>query len=149
MQQQNTNPRIKVGMIIIMVPKVEEAVEFYKKIGFPVHFHLKGQWAELGVGNVRLGICPSSQDLPERHTGIVLETDDVNACYNIMKEQGVHFLKEPVTAVHGIMASFKDTGNNILDLYQPTPEKVHELAEKVKEEGKVCGPENCDGCECK
>jgi predicted enzyme related to lactoylglutathione lyase len=133
-----TQPSIKIGMIIIMVPNVDEAVEFYKKIGFPIHFHLKDQWAELGAGNARIGICPGSGDFPERHTGVVFETNDVQSCYNAMKEQGVTFLKDPFTAVHGVMASFKDTGNNIFDLYQPTPEKVHEVAEKVKNEGGSC-----------
>lgn len=142
-------PSIKIGMVIIMVPNVDEAVEFYKKIGFPVHFHLKSQWAELGAGNARIGICPGSGEFPDRHTGVVFETNDVQNAYEGMKQEGVVFLKEPFTAVHGIMASFKDTGNNIFDLYQPTPEKVHELAEKVKGEGQACGDaSSCNDCDC-
>jgi len=32
------------------------------------------------------------------------------------------------------MCSFKDPGGNIFDLYQPTPEKVQEMVEKMKQE---------------
>lgn len=145
------NPTINVGMLILMVPNVEEAVAFYQKIGLPLRFHLKNQWAEMAIGTVRIGLCPTSEAIPEHHTGIVLETDDVNNCYEIMRNQGVEFVKEPFAAVHGIMASFKDTGNNVIDLYQPTPEKVHELAEKVKsgESTECCktdGSNDCNNC---
>ena len=43
-------------------------------------------------------------------------------------------MDKPTEAAHGIMASIQDPSGNILDLYQPTPEKIKELAEKLKME---------------
>ncbi len=124
---------MKIGMLILMESDVEQAVEFYQKMGFPLTFHLKGKWAELNVGGVKLGLCPTDQQLPDRHTGIILEVVDVRACYEDLKACGVTFVREPFEAVHGVMASIKDPGGNIVDLYQPTPEKVKDLVEKVRE----------------
>lgn len=123
--------RIKVGMLILMQNDLEAAVEFYKKFDLPIVFHLKGKWAELLAGGVKLGLCPTDQELPDRHTGIILEVEDVRACYSELKERGVTFLREPFEAVHGIMTSIKDPGGNVIDLYQPTPDKVKDLINKL------------------
>ena len=71
--------------------------------------------------------------LPERRTGIILEVDDLHDWCKQQDEQGIT-CSEPVERLHGIMSSIKDPGNNILELYQPTPEKVQESAEKMKKE---------------
>lgn len=123
----------KVGMLILMEGDLEKAVEFYKKFNFPITFHLEGKWAELNVGDVKLGLAPTDQELPDRHTGIILEVADVKKSYDDLKAKGVEFVREPFEAVHGIMASIKDPGNNIIDLYQPTPEKVEELVKNIRE----------------
>ncbi|MCL4379939.1 VOC family protein [Candidatus Dependentiae bacterium] len=144
-----TKHPIRVGMIIFMEPNVDAAVDFYKKLGFPVAFHLAGKWAELQIGTVKLGLCPTDMELYERHTGVILEVDDVAAMYNDLKAAGVEFVREPFEAVHGIMASFKDPGLNIIDLYQPTPEKVHELATKIKNNNEECNAtQECNNCSC-
>lgn len=120
----------KVAMVIIMVPNVEQAVAFYTLFGLRLRFHLKNAWAEFSLGDVKLGICPTSKPLTETRTGIVLEVDDLYATYQALKET-VIFLGEPKAALHGIMVSFRDPGGNILDLYQPTPEKVSQLVDEV------------------
>ncbi|MBT4856107.1 hypothetical protein HOM50_05160 [bacterium] len=125
---------IKVGMIIIMEPDLEKAIEFFKNLGFPLKFHLEAKWAEFGIGDVKMGLCPTSSEIIEHHTGVILEVDDVNKTFEEFKAKGVEFVKEPFVAVHGIMCSFKDPGGNIFDLYQPTPEKVQEMVEKMKQE---------------
>jgi len=125
---------MRVGMLVLMQKDLEKAVEFYKKIGLPVIFHLEGKWAEMSVGDVKFGLCPTDQDLPDRHTGIILEVPDVGQAYKELKGLGVEFIREPSEAVHGIMTSMKDPGGNILDLYQPTPEKVKEMVEKLRKE---------------
>lgn len=123
-----------------------KAVEFYKNLDFKLKFHLKDQWAEFVIGDVKVGLCPTKQELPDRNTGIVLEIDDVHSAYKTMQEH-MTFLGEPKEAVHGIMVSFKDPGGNIVDLYQPTPEKVEELMHQQAQEkdGDCCGnDESCD-----
>jgi len=154
------NYGMKVGMLILLEPDVDKAAEFYEKLGFQKRFQIKGQWAEFALGDVKFGLCPTSQELPEHHTGIVLEVSDLNKIYNELKQQGVPFINEPKSPEHGIMVSFKDPGNNIIDLYQPTPEKVREIVEKIKQEtekqdlndnDQCCGskkPGSCADCSC-
>ena len=126
---------IKVGMLILMEHDLEKAISFYQSLGFPLAFHLKGKWAELLIGDVKLGLAPTTQQLPDRHTGIILEIADVKKAYQELSQKGITFIREPFEAVHGIMTSIKDPGNNILDLYQPTPEKVREVIKKQQESG--------------
>lgn len=124
---------IKVGMLVVMEPNIETAIEFFKKLGFSQSFHLKGKWAEMLIGDIKLGLCPTDQPLPDRHTGIIFEVADVRKAYDRLIGQGVEFVREPFEAVHGIMTSVKDPGGNIFDLYQPTPEKVAEMVRQLKE----------------
>ncbi|MFI5333005.1 MAG: VOC family protein [Candidatus Babeliales bacterium] len=123
----------KVAMVIVMVPDVEQAVAFYALFGLQLRFHLKNAWAEFSIGEVKLGICPINSPVPETRTGIVLEVEDLLAVYEELKDT-VIFLGEPKKALHGIMVSFRDPGGNILDLYQPTPEKIGQLLEEVEEQ---------------
>ena len=62
-----------------------------------------------------------------------MEVADVQKSYDELKAAGIEFVREPNAAVHGIMASIKDPGKNIIDLYQPTPEKVEEMVKNIKE----------------
>ncbi len=138
----------KVAMIIVLQPDVEKAVEWYKNLGLRLVFHIKEKWAEFEVNGVKIGLCPtSSTDLPDRHSGVVFEVADVQAVYEQLKDT-VTFMNEPIRALHGIMVSIKDPGNSILDLYQPTPEKIKEYMDKQAQEGccKDEGSEQADNC---
>lgn len=121
------------SMVILMVPDVQQAVEFYQFLGLRLKFHIKNAWAEFDLGSTKLGLCHTSQHIAGRRTGLVFEVEDVRALYEQLKDK-VEFLTEPQEAIHGIMVSFKDTGENILDFYQPTPEKVTELVREVVDE---------------
>ncbi len=116
-------------MLILLQPDLEKAIEFYKKLGLKLKFHLKDSWAEFVVGDVKIGLCPTSGSPTQNVTGIVLQTDDLMALYNQFKDT-VPFRSEPVEKVHGIMVGFEDPGGNIIDLYQPTPDKVQDLIKK-------------------
>jgi len=138
-------PLIKQAHMFIMLSQdklFEETVEFYKSLGLIPKFHLKDKWAEFDLGNLLLGICPASQELPDRRTGIVMEVEDLKKIYD-EKKDSMTFISEPVEAIHGIMLSVKDPAGNIFDLYQPTPEKVRDLAQKMKEKEE----QGCSGCE--
>jgi len=147
-------PLIKKAHMFIMLAEeksFENAVEFYKKLGLQSKFHIKEKWAEFDTGNLLIGICPTSQELPERRVGIVLEVEDLKKTYDESKDF-LTFLSEPVEAIHGIMASVKDPAGNIFDLYQPTPDKVRDLAQKIKEKDECegsCGHACPDETECK
>lgn len=124
----------RVNMLILMQHDLEKAVEFYKKMGFHLIFHIKGKWAEFLLGDIKIGLAPVQEQLPLHRTGIVLQVNDLKSSYDHFKQKGVEFIREPVEALHGLMASFKDPGNSIIDLYQPTPEKVREYMEKKQKE---------------
>lgn len=130
------------GMIILMQKDLAAAVEFYKSLGFQLKFHLKDKWAEFELDTVKLGLCPTDEDIDLIRTGIVLEVDDLKKMYEERKDT-IHFFTEPNVAVHGIMVSFKDTSGNVLDLYQPTPESVKELIKKTAEKNGEIVDECC------
>lgn len=134
--------QIKVGMLILMQHDIEKGVEFYKKVGFPVKFHLKDNWAEFLIGQIKLGLCPTSTDPFDRHTGIVLEVENINLFQEMLQNNGLEFIMGPQSSVHGIMASIKDPSGNILDVYQPTPEKVQEFIEKAVKTDKEKSDQN-------
>lgn len=130
-------------MLILMQPDLEAAVSFYEALGLKKKFHMKEKWAEFDLQGINLGLCPiSNTDLPDRRTGFVLEVEDLRKFYENQADQ-MTFLAEPVEAVHGIMVSFRDPGGNIIDLYQPTPEKVRELAKKAAEKKASCQEDDC------
>ena len=137
----------KVDMLILMETDIAKAVEFYQKLGLKLVFHLKEKWAEMRLGDIKFGLCPSPE-AKEGHTGIVLEVGDMDATFKALQKEGIEFLNEPIEATHGIMVSLKDPSGNILDLYQPTPEKVADLMKKTAKEGEsdnkdCCGKSSC------
>jgi predicted enzyme related to lactoylglutathione lyase len=122
----------RVNMLILMQPDIEKAVSFYEKMGFQRIFHIKGKWAEFQLADIKIGLAPIAQELPLHRTGIVLEVKNLQETYDQFKKDGVEFVREPVEALHGLMASFRDPGNSVIDLYQPTPEKVAEFMKQQK-----------------
>ncbi len=41
-----------VGMIILLEHDLDAAVDFYKKLGLKLIFHIKESWAEFAIGSV-------------------------------------------------------------------------------------------------
>lgn len=141
-----------VYMAVLMQKDVDAAVEFYKKFGLELKFHIKGQWAEFEVGGVKIGLCPVSYEKVENRTGLVLEVEDLDATHKKLLAEGVEFLSEPVVAKHGVMTSFMDLHGNILDLYQPTHENVQEILKDAKvrvkkTDGEECSAKEDGGCD--
>jgi hypothetical protein len=135
----------KVAMIILMQQDIAKAVAFYQTIGLKPLFHLRGKWAELDLAGVKIGLCPTGAPAMDRRTGIVFEVADLQAFYDHHKESGI-FLGEPTQALHGIMVSCKDPSGNIIDLYQPTPERVKAFTKRVADGGCCKENEQAEGC---
>ena len=137
-----------VGMIILLEHDLDAAVEFYKKLGLKLIFNVKGSWAEFAVGNVKLGLCPTPKEPHDRITGFVFEVDDLQTTYAQLKDS-INFKSAPVEKVHGIMASIQDPGGNIVDLYQPTPDKVQNLVKEVVKKDQIAeGKKGCNPADC-
>lgn len=125
---------IKLGMVILMQTDLRKALDFYKNLGIVEKFHLEGKWAELDLGCVKIGLCPTDQPQDNVRTGIVFEVfDDLIALHKKLLADGITFVSDPVVAPHGVMVGFKDPGGNVLDFYQATPEKLKEFTEKNKD----------------
>jgi predicted enzyme related to lactoylglutathione lyase len=138
---------VTVYMFIIMEHDLLAAIEFYTMLGFKLKFHLKNQWAEMLADNIKIGLCYIGQELPERRSGLVVQVNDLMDFYTKYKD-ALPFIGEPKEKVHGIMIGLKDPGGNIIDLYQPTPEKVADLIKKAKKEDNCCDG-TMDLCACK
>jgi len=118
------------SMVILLQADFDAAVAFYKKLGLKAKFELKNKWAEFEAAGIKIGLCPTSEPITDKRTGIVFEVLDLVKSYQELKDF-VEFLGKPHEAIHGIMVSFRDPGGNIIDLYQPTPEKIRELIKKT------------------
>jgi len=130
----------KIAMIILMQRDLDAAVAFYHDLGLQLKFRMKDRWAEFELNGIKIGLCPA-EDLPEQNrTGIVLQIENLETTYEQAKGR-INFLSEPITASHGIMTSIQDPSGNIIDLYQPTPEKLQEIIAKVGESDGCCKQE--------
>jgi predicted enzyme related to lactoylglutathione lyase len=123
----------RLNMLILMEHDLPAAVSFYEKLGLTKVFYLEGRWAEFDLHGIKIGLCPVTEAQEPRRTGIVFEVADIQALHAAYKEQGV-VVGELIEKVHGMMMSIQDPGNNTIDLYQPTPEKLKDLIQKVKNE---------------
>jgi len=121
----------KVGMLILIESDLDAAHLFYERLGLQKQFELEGRWIEFLVGDIKLGLCATQNPPIERHTGIVFEVDDLMTFYDHVKDS-IEFIQSPVAAAHGIMATIKDPGGNLIDLYQPTPQKMKDILNKMK-----------------
>ncbi len=134
----------KLAMMIVMENDLQAAVEFYQKLGLELVFHVPHRWAEFKINGLQIGLCPTEEKIALNRTGIVFEVADLKSFYEEHKTS-ITFLDAPTDAQHGIMASIQDPSGNIIDLYQPTPEKVKELAEKLRAEDECCrGAQGCN-----
>jgi len=123
-----------VCMLILKQVDMNAAIEFYKILGLELKFTLKDSWAEFSVGNLKLGLCPAKEMAPCQ-TGIIIQVDDLKKLYNELKD-AINFKTDVVEKVHGLMATIQDPGGNLIDLYEPTPEKVSKLVREVVERDK-------------
>jgi catechol 2,3-dioxygenase-like lactoylglutathione lyase family enzyme len=126
----------RLSMVILMQNDLDKAIWFYQTLGCSLRFRLPGQWAELGLADITIGLCPTEQPAEPRRTGLVFAIDDLQTFYQTHKEM-LNFLSEPITKIHGSMVSLQDPHGNIIDLYQATPEKVKDLL-KQKESTECC-----------
>ena len=134
----------RLNMLILLQHDLDAAIEFYQKLELKLVFQMKGRWAEFALADgTTIGMCPIGKK-PEHlmRTGMVFEVDDLHAVHAQLKDT-TKFVNEPTEKEHGIIASIADPGNNVIDLYQPTPEKLKELIRQQQEAAAKAG---CDAC---
>ena len=126
----------KVGMIVLLAHDIDQAVDFYEKLGLKKKFHLKDQWGEMELAGVIIGLCPTST-VQDRYTGVVFEVSDMHALYKKMQEVGI-VCDAPIEKPHGFILTCKDPSGNFIDFYQPTPEKLKDFVKGVVKEDDSC-----------
>jgi predicted enzyme related to lactoylglutathione lyase len=105
---------------MVLVQDMDRAMRFYRDtLGFEVQFE-EVDWA-LFTENVGLMVSP--EPLPQDNFNlnavmITLNVDDVHTAYHELIEKGVAFLVGPTDVGGAIIASFRDSEGNILQLVQ-------------------------------
>lgn len=111
----------------VFVSDLERAVGFYRDtLGLPLQFEdAKFSYASFSPKGIRLGLAavdPSSSDassLVGRHTGIGFGVADLDAAYEQLSANAVHFTMVPTKQPWGgYMATFADPDGNIFYLDQ-------------------------------
>ena len=105
---------------MVLVQDMDRALRFYRDtLGFTVHFE-EEDWA---IFEERVGLMLSPEPLPQDNLNLnsvmlTLNVDDVHAAYHELIAKGVAFLVGPTDVGGAIVASFRDTEGNILQLIQ-------------------------------
>ena len=139
----------QLSMVILMQHDLDAAIAFYRTLGLTCKYFVKDTWAEFELGAIKIGLCKHGSQPQENRTGIVFEVNDLDAYYHEHKE-AISFVTKPIEAAHGIMTSIQDPGGNILDIYQPTPEKLKQSLGQddccKPEQESCCGQEKSACC---
>src|SRR5579863_5031219 len=115
-----------IGVVSIQVRDQDEALRFYtERLGFE-----KRMDAPMGEGMRWLTVAPagSATELTlmssnnagapiGNFTGVILETDDIDAAYHELSGRGVHFTEQPVRHPWGGWAQFVDMDGNTFGLH--------------------------------
>lgn len=132
--------------IALVVKDYDEAISFYTQ---KLHFTLvedtyqpeqEKRWVVVAPPNSRgttLLLARASKPEQEPFIGnqtggrvfLFLNSDDFWRDYNEMRENGIHFVREPKEADYGWVAVFEDLYGNLWDLLQMKPD--HPIAKRL------------------
>jgi catechol 2,3-dioxygenase-like lactoylglutathione lyase family enzyme len=133
--------------IALVVKDYDEALDFYIN---KLHFELiedtyqpeqDKRWVVVAPPNsvgVTLLLARASKPEQEPFIGnqtggrvfLFLNTDDFWRDYNEMKQNGIHFVREPKEADYGLVAVFEDLYGNLWDLLQFNPD--HPMVKRMQ-----------------
>jgi predicted enzyme related to lactoylglutathione lyase len=105
---------------MVLVQEMDRALRFYRDtLGLTVHLEQE-DWAVFAEG---VGLMLSPEPLPQDNISlnavmITLNVDDVHGAYHELVQQGVAFLVGPTDVGGAIVASFRDTEGNLLQLVE-------------------------------
>lgn len=92
-----TASRIReIGLVAVPTKDQDKAIEFYERLGFEkrtdIPFGGKYRWVEVypPSGTTGLALAPPPEGKPTGvETGVILQTDDIDATHENLKSQGV------------------------------------------------------------
>lgn len=116
----------RLWLTMIRVSDLDKAIQFYHgKLGLPIALEArKFNHAELGPDEplAKIGLHATNKktsSLRKKRTGIVFETDDIDALYKRLSTEGVRFTLRPTKMPWGgTVADFLDPDGNELEVVQ-------------------------------
>jgi len=105
---------------MVLVQDIDRALRFYRDLlGFTVQFE-EEDWVVFEQG---VGLMLSPEPLPQDNMNLnamslSLYVDDVQAAYGELIDRGVAFLVVPTDLGGAMVASFRDTEGNLIQLLQ-------------------------------
>jgi predicted enzyme related to lactoylglutathione lyase len=107
-------------IVTILVQDLDRAIHFYRDLlGFTVAFEQE-DWA---VFVERVGLMLAPEPLPQENLNlnavtVTLMVNDAHAAYHELIAKGVAFLVGPTDVGGAVVASFRDTEGNLLQLVE-------------------------------
>jgi catechol 2,3-dioxygenase-like lactoylglutathione lyase family enzyme len=121
------------GSVRYLVTDVDEAVEFYERLGFEARMRPGPGFAMLTLDGFRLllntplggggagqALADGSVPEPGGWNRFQVEVDDIDAVVSRLSAAGVPFRSEVVTGRGGKQALAVDPSGNLVELFQPT-----------------------------
>jgi predicted enzyme related to lactoylglutathione lyase len=105
---------------MVLVQDMDRALRFYRNVlGFTVQLEQE-DWAVFSQG---VGLMLSPEPLPQDNLSlnavmVTLNVDDAHGAYHELIEKGVPFLVGPTDVGGAVVASFRDTEGNLLQLVE-------------------------------
>ncbi len=114
----------RLWLTMIRVSNIDRALKFYNEIlGLPIALDARVfNHAEVGPREplAKIGLYATRKQYKrKKRTGIILDTNDIYALYETLKEKGVKFTLKPTKMPWGgLVADFLDLDNNELEVVQ-------------------------------
>jgi predicted enzyme related to lactoylglutathione lyase len=111
---------VKSVTAMVLVQDIDRALRFYRDVlGFTVQIEQE-DWAVFTEG---VGLMLSPEPLPQDNISlnavmVTLNVDDAHGAYHELVTQGVAFLVGPTDVGGAVVASFRDTEGNLLQLVE-------------------------------
>ncbi|HMB92929.1 MAG TPA: VOC family protein [Rhodothermales bacterium] len=105
----------------VYVSDQQKALDFYTNVlGFEVladePMGPDARWIEVAppgaTTNLALWTPPGMEDRIGTFTGLVFQSDDIEATHKTLQERGVEFVDQPKDQPGGVMGTFKDPDGN-------------------------------------
>ena len=134
---------MRLTIAMLLQKDLHKSVGFYQDIGMKLLIYSKQQWAEFDAGGVRIALCPAEEEAVGGHSGLLFETEDMDALITRLKEAGIE-VAEPAHIPLGKLITLTDPSGNKFDVLEPSNEVKDDSCNDGKESNQgCCSPSSC------
>lgn len=109
-----------IANVVFKISDIERSCDFYEKsLGLKIAYR-EGNWAEVDLGQVHLGLLQAEPAGGGRNPYINLLVDDLGATVSTLKKRGVEFVGDVTAETYGKQITVKDPDGNQFDLFEPS-----------------------------